>query len=52
MNYQEFRDLVAKMRGAQKEYFKTKNKNYLEYSKSIEKLVDEELAKDNQLFNI
>ncbi len=45
MNEQEFRKLVADMRHAQKEYFRTRSGNALSESKKLEKKVDEELAK-------
>lgn len=40
----EFRDLVEKMRHAQKEYFRTKSQAVLSQSKSLEKQVDKMLA--------
>lgn len=41
----EFRDLVEKMRHAQKEYFRTTSPAALSQAKSLEKQVDRELAK-------
>lgn len=39
----DFRDLVARMRQAQKEYFKHRDRDALVRSKEFEKLVDIEL---------
>jgi hypothetical protein len=46
MNDKDFRDLVARMRQAQKEYFRTRDRESLSRSKELEKLVDTELAND------
>jgi hypothetical protein len=46
MNDKDFRDLVAKMRQAQKDYFRTRDREVLSRSKELEKLVDTELAND------
>lgn len=46
MKDKDFRDLVRKMREAQKNYFRTRHKGYLDYSRSLEKKVDAELADD------
>lgn len=44
----EFEQLVFKMRTAQKDYFKTRDKNHLRRSKELERWVDEHLdAKNN-----
>lgn len=43
MSDKEFRDLVSKMREAQKNYFRTRHKSYLDYSRQLESRVDEEL---------
>mgnify|MGYP003309933269 CR=1 FL=1 len=40
----EFTELVRKMRNAQKEYFKTRDKNVLQRSKELERKVDYFLA--------
>ena len=40
MNDLEFTELVLKMRTAQKNYFATRNANYLNESKKLEKQVD------------
>ncbi len=47
MKEKDFRDLVRKMREAQKNYFRTRHKGYLDYSRKLEKQVDAELG-DNQ----
>lgn len=47
MKDKDFRDLVRKMREAQKNYFRTRHKGYLDYSRKLEKQVDAELG-DNQ----
>lgn len=46
----DFEKLVYEMRSAQKEYFRTRNKDTLELSKHLEKRVDEYLInkKNNQ----
>ena len=44
MNDKEFRDLVARMRQAQKDYFRTRDREALSRSKELEKLVDIELT--------
>ncbi len=51
MTYSEFIDLVRKMRGAQKEYFKTRDKYVLEKSKALERQVDKALAEGISLDN-
>lgn len=43
MNDSQFRDLVRRMRQAQREYFKTRNSGWLRLSKDLEKQVDQEL---------
>lgn len=45
-----FRTLVKKMRYAQKEYFKTRETKWLEWSKKLEKAVDKELEDQLNLF--
>ena len=42
----DFRDLVRKMRQAQRDYFRTRQKGYLDISRHYEKQVDAELAQD------
>lgn len=51
----QFVELVSKMRQAQKNYFRTRGKNYLDESKQLERRVDE-MAKEfrdtqQELFN-
>lgn len=47
----EFRELVKKMRWAQKEYFKTRDKRWLNEAKKLESAVDYELVpKPEKLF--
>ena len=41
-----FRALVARMRQAQREYFKTRNASWLRLSKDLERQVDARLAGD------
>lgn len=47
MNNEDFRELVRRMREAQKNYFRTRAKSYLDYSRTLEKHVDEELQNDS-----
>jgi len=49
MNDKDFRALVARMRQAQKNYFKTRDRDFLNLSKELERLVDIELAKYSHL---
>lgn len=46
MNDDAFRQLVAEMRHAQKEYFRTRSSSALEQSKRLERQVDEALRED------
>ena len=46
MSDKDFRELVRKMREAQKNYFRTRHKGYLDYSRRLEKQVDAELMND------
>jgi hypothetical protein len=52
---EEFAKLVAEMRSAQKEYFRTRSTSSLETSKRLEKQVDQALketaGKQSQLFS-
>lgn len=41
----EFEQLVSEMRTCQKQYFRTREKEWLERSKRFEKMVDNELDK-------
>lgn len=50
MNAREFFDTVAKMREAQKSYFRTRSKSSLEKSKELEKKVDDEIRRVTSLF--
>lgn len=45
MSPREFFDLVTKMRGAQREYFKTRSASALGKSKSLEEAVDKEISR-------
>ena len=46
MDDKDFRELVRRMREAQQNYFRTRHKGYLDYSRSLEKQVDAELMND------
>ena len=50
MNAREFFDTVAKMRHAQKQYFKTRSREWLIESKELEKKVDDEIRRVTSLF--
>lgn len=45
MNAQQFFQLVASMREAQREYFKTRSRSSLERSKALERRVDDEIKR-------
>lgn len=45
----EFMQLVREMRKAQKDYFKTRDRNVLAKSKQLEKRVDDEIKKEEAL---
>ena len=47
----EFMQLVREMRKAQKDYFKTRDRNVLAKSKQLEKRVDDEIKKEEGLAN-
>lgn len=47
MNSRYFFDMVCRMRKAQKNYFKTRDRDALNVSKEIEKQVDEEINRVN-----
>ena len=47
----EFMQLVREMRKAQKEYFKTRDRDVLAKSKQLEKRVDDEIKKEEGLAN-
>lgn len=40
-NYEDFIKLVAKMRAAQREYFRTRDRGVLQQSKDLERQVDQ-----------
>ena len=46
MDDKALRELDRKMREAQQNYFRTRHKGYLVYSRSLEKQVDAELRND------
>lgn len=45
MSPRDFFDLVAKMRGAQREYFNTRSASALGKSRSLEEAVDREISR-------
>lgn len=47
----KFFELVSKMRDKQKEYFRTRDKNALVASKRLERQVDDEIARVNELMH-
>ena len=47
----EFMQLVREMRKAQKEYFKTRDRDVLAKSKQLEKRVDDEIKKEEGFAN-
>lgn len=49
MNAREFFDLVSEMRKAQKDYFKTRRTGSLNMSKQLEKQVDDEIRRVNDI---
>lgn len=51
MTAKEFFFLVVDMRQAQKNWFKTKNREYLERSKELEKRVDKEIERVQDIAN-
>jgi len=50
MEDKDFKELVKRMRFAQKEYFRTRSKDALQKSKDLEKEVDRELNGQMTLF--
>ena len=44
----EFRDLARRMRAAQREYFRTRDRVVLDESKRLEREMDAELERDGQ----
>lgn len=49
MKAKDFFDLVSEMREAQKLYFKTRSKEVLQRSKILERKVDDEIVRVNNL---
>lgn len=49
MSESQFRDLVRRMRLAQKKYFRSRNSGWLRLSKDLEKQVDDELRHDERI---
>ena len=49
MTAKDFYDLVVDMREAQKTYFKTRSREALTESKRIEKLIDDEIKRVNEI---
>lgn len=49
MNAYDFFNLVTKMRDKQKEYFRTRSASALQESKRLEKQVDEEIQRVNEI---
>lgn len=47
MNSRTFFDMVCRMRKAQKNYFKTRDRDVLNISKGFEKTIDEEINRVN-----
>ena len=51
MTAKQFFDIVAEMRQAQKNYFKTRNQGYLDRSKHLEKQIDAEIDRVQRITN-
>ena len=51
MTAKEFFDLVSDMRLKQKEYFRTRSTSVLNESKALERLVDTEIRRVNEIMN-
>lgn len=51
MDAKEFFEKVEKMREAQKNYFKTRSSMDLQLSKKLEREIDNEIARVNQIIN-
>lgn len=49
MTAKEFFDLVSEMRSKQKEYFRTRSASALNESKTLERRVDDEIMRANQM---
>lgn len=51
MTAKEFFDLVSDMRSKQREYFRTRSTSVLNESKALERLVDAEIRRVNEIMN-
>lgn len=51
MNAKQFFDLVSQMREQQREYFRTHSPGALNESKRLERMVDAEIVRVNQILN-
>lgn len=51
MDAKSFFNLVAALRDKQKEYFRTRSQSALRESKALEKRVDDEIDRVNQILN-
>lgn len=51
MTAKEFFDLVSDMRNKQREYFRTRSTSVLNESKALERLVDAEIRRVNEIMN-
>lgn len=51
MDAKSFFNLVAALRDKQKEYFRTRSQSALRESKALEKRVDDEISRVNQILN-
>lgn len=51
MTAKEFFDLVSDMRDKQREYFRTRSTSVLNESKALERLVDAEIRRVNEIMN-
>lgn len=51
MNSRDFFDMVCRMRKAQKNYFKTRDRDILNISKGFEKTIDEEINRVNAILS-
>ncbi|MEO1082426.1 MAG: hypothetical protein AAFY29_22920 [Pseudomonadota bacterium] len=49
MNLEDFMSLVQRMRDAQTEYFRTRDRNVLQRSKALEREVDEAIRTATQM---
>ena len=51
MNAREFFNKVTQMRSMQKEYFRTRSKTALQESKRLEREIDAEIKRVNEIMN-